>query len=93
MRYGLCCLGCLSRMTAARRMKGVVRPQHAPTAKKLRTHRQIGGEAGATATGPSGSIGDVDVVVYQANRGMYNILGTRINLLVDRGGSGGLCHA
>jgi hypothetical protein len=44
-------------------MKGVVRPQHAPTAKKLRTHRQIGGEAGATATGPSGSIGGGDAVV------------------------------
>lgn len=48
-------------------MKGVVRPQHAPTAKKLSTHRQIGGEAGATAAGPSGSIGEVDVVVYLAD--------------------------
>jgi hypothetical protein len=59
-------------------MKGVVRPQHAPTAKKLRTHRQIGGEAGVTATGPSGSIGEVDVVVYQADRDRYDILGTRV---------------
>jgi hypothetical protein len=46
-------------------MKGVVRPQHAPTAKKLRTHRQIGGEAGAVVTGPSGSIVEVVVTVYQ----------------------------
>jgi len=49
-------------------MKGVVRPQQAPTAKKLSTHRQIGGEAGATVTGPSGSIGEVDMVVYRADR-------------------------
>ena len=55
-------------------MKGVVRPQHAPTARKLRTHLQTGGEAGATATGPSGCIGEVDLVdlvVYQADRGRY----------------------
>ena len=68
VRYGRCCLGCWSRTTAARRMKGVVRPQQAPTAKKLSTHRQIGGEAGATATGPSGSIGKFDMVVYKADR-------------------------
>jgi hypothetical protein len=49
-------------------MKGVVRPQHAPTARKLRTHRQIGGEAGATA-----SIDKFDAVVYQADRGGHNI--------------------
>lgn len=52
-------------------MKGVVRPQQAPTARKLRTHRQIGGEAGTTAAGPSGSIGEVDVAVYQMDRGRY----------------------
>ena len=45
-------------------MKGVVRPQHAPTAKKLRTHRQTGGEAGVVVTGPSGSIVEVVVMVY-----------------------------
>lgn len=55
-------------------MKGVVRPQQAPTARKLRTHRQIGGEAGATATGPSGSIVEVDVAVYQADRGTCRFL-------------------
>jgi hypothetical protein len=55
-------------------MKGIVRPQQAPTARKPRTHRHTGGEAGATATGPSGSIGEVDLidlVVYQADRGRY----------------------
>jgi hypothetical protein len=57
VRYGLCCLGCWSRITAARLMKGVVRPQQAPTARKLMTHRQIGGEDGVIATGGSGSIG------------------------------------
>lgn len=38
-------------------MKGVVRPQQAPTARKLSTQRQIGGEAGVTiVVGGSGSI-------------------------------------
>lgn len=52
-------------------MKGVVRPQQAPTARKLRTHRHIGGESGTTATGPSGSIGYVDISVYETDRGRY----------------------
>jgi hypothetical protein len=34
-----------------------VRPQQAPTARKLRTHRHIGGDAGAIVVGESGSIG------------------------------------
>jgi hypothetical protein len=68
VRYGRCCLGCWSRITAARRMKGVVKPQHAPTAKKLRTHRQIGGEAGPIVAGPSGSIVGVGLAVYQAGQ-------------------------
>lgn len=38
-------------------MKGVVRPQQAPTARKLSTQRQIGGEAGVMiVVGGSGSI-------------------------------------
>lgn len=44
-------------------MKGVVRPQQAPTARKLRTHRHIGGEAGVIATGGSESIGGCERVV------------------------------
>jgi hypothetical protein len=39
-----------------------VRPQQAPTARKLSTHRQIGGEDGATAIGGSGSIAESFVV-------------------------------
>jgi hypothetical protein len=53
-------------------MKGVVRPQQAPTAKKLMTHRQIGGEDGAIVAGGSGSIGTVGVsgcgTVYDTGR-------------------------
>jgi hypothetical protein len=44
-------------------MKGVVRPQQAPTARKLMIHRQIGGEDGVVAAGGSGSIGKVGVSV------------------------------
>jgi hypothetical protein len=33
-----------------------VRPQQAPTARKLSTQRQIGGDAGAMVAGGSGSI-------------------------------------
>jgi 1-aminocyclopropane-1-carboxylate deaminase/D-cysteine desulfhydrase-like pyridoxal-dependent ACC family enzyme len=41
-------------------MKGVVRPQQAPTARKLSTQRQIGGEAGVTiVVGGSGSIAEL----------------------------------
>ena len=59
VRYGLCCLGRWSQITAARRMNGVVNPQQAPTARKPRTHRQIDGEGGGAVTGLSGSmVGD-----------------------------------
>jgi hypothetical protein len=35
-----------------------VRPQQAPTARKLRTQRQIGGDDGAMVVGGSGSIAE-----------------------------------
>jgi len=39
-----------------------VRPQQAPTARKLSTQRQIGGDDGAMAIGGSGSIAESLVV-------------------------------